>query len=244
MEEKKKTVRVSLEGRSTRKGAYTQYHLFSMRQQKELQPHRTEKSRTGNHWENIWNLLPGRYPVSYSDISNTGKHSCGYKLLIVTESGYELVSLIQAIPVWVEAPCDCRKQVADNESKEETPVLCYVERVWAYFTTQPLNKQRGVNWDIAPYYHSSNAGFPYESEDGDWKILKVAFDAELITPALCNMSCSVEDINDDGMMIPWLTPSPVFPFPKKMLNIYAGTTLPDFEKKINEAGGKVYLPTE
>lgn len=39
------------------------------------------------------------------------------------------------------------------------PRLCYVEGDWAYFTTQPLDKQWGDDWDDAPYEH--NAGEPY-----------------------------------------------------------------------------------
>ena len=39
------------------------------------------------------------------------------------------------------------------------PILCYVKGPWAYFTTQPLKKQWGDDWDDAPYEH--NAGEPY-----------------------------------------------------------------------------------
>lgn len=39
-------------------------------------------------------------------------------------------------------------------------VLCYVDGPWAYFTTQPLAKQWGDDWNDAPYEH--NAGEPYE----------------------------------------------------------------------------------
>jgi hypothetical protein len=45
------------------------------------------------------------------------------------------------------------------------PVLCYIEGCWAYFTTQPLDKQWGDDWDDAPYEH--NAGTPYEWHEFD-----------------------------------------------------------------------------
>ena len=38
-------------------------------------------------------------------------------------------------------------------------VLCYVDSPWAYFTTRPLEKQWGDDWNDAPYEH--NAGTPY-----------------------------------------------------------------------------------
>ena len=38
--------------------------------------------------------------------------------------------------------------------------LCYIEKNFAYFTTQDLEKQWGDDWDDAPYEH--NAGTPYE----------------------------------------------------------------------------------
>lgn len=40
------------------------------------------------------------------------------------------------------------------------PMLCYVKEPWAYFTTQPLDKQWGDDWNDAPYEH--NAEEPYE----------------------------------------------------------------------------------
>lgn len=39
------------------------------------------------------------------------------------------------------------------------PVLCYISKPWAYFTTQKLEDQWGDDWDDAPYEH--NAGEPY-----------------------------------------------------------------------------------
>ena len=85
-----KPTKIVFPGRSTGMGAKTQYHIFSLRQKKWLYPHRTFYSRTGNHWDDIWFLLPGKYFVAWQDISNSGKHRCGYGLLVVSEGGYEI----------------------------------------------------------------------------------------------------------------------------------------------------------
>ena len=74
---------VDFEGRHTGLGAYTKYHIFSLRKNCEIKPHRTEYSKTGNHWTDYWWLLPGKYFITWQDISSSGKHYCGYGLLIV-----------------------------------------------------------------------------------------------------------------------------------------------------------------
>jgi hypothetical protein len=68
----------------------------------------------------------------------------------------------------------------------QEPVLCYVEKCWAFFTRAPLSAQWGDDWDDAPYEH--NAGWPYEeyTSNGtrlDSRIVKIAFDSDLQTPA-------------------------------------------------------------
>jgi len=74
---------VDFEGRNTGLGAYTKYRIFSLRKNCEIKAHRTEYSRTGNHWTDFWWLLPGKYFICWNDISNSGKHYCGYGLLVV-----------------------------------------------------------------------------------------------------------------------------------------------------------------
>lgn len=120
--------------------------------------------------------------------------------------------------------------------------LCYVERPWAYFTTQELNEQWGDDWDDAPYEH--NAGEPYEYCNYDegkkpWKIVKVVFDAELYAPCQllqgdnCNSPYSVEQINNGAT--DWLRSDKV--------SIPAGTTYEKFCGIIKECGGKIYEET-
>ena len=129
-------VRVCLAGRSTGMGAYTQHYLYSIRQQKRLKPHRTESSRTGNHWDDIYYLLPGKYFIAIRDISNSGKHYCRYALLRVftpeeyrekvkdkeyvmrnfdhyyRHNAYEIIDLPSEHPPapYVEVPCECLRE--------------------------------------------------------------------------------------------------------------------------------------
>jgi len=103
-----KPVLVKFNGRHTGMGAYTQYRLFSLRQKKELKPHRTESSRTGNHWTDYWYLLPGKYFVSWMDISNSGKHYCGYGALVVSDGNYEVIDWEGQPPEFaMHAICSC-----------------------------------------------------------------------------------------------------------------------------------------
>ena len=104
-----KPVKIEFQGRDTGKGAYTQYHIFSLRQRKELRPHRTESSRTGNHWTDIWWLLPGIYFVCWHNISNSGNHECGYGRLVVSDSEFSIKEWEGAVPEFAkDALCkDC-----------------------------------------------------------------------------------------------------------------------------------------
>lgn len=120
---------------------------------------------------------------------------------------------------------------------EKEPVLCYIKNQFAYFTTQPLSKQWGDDWNDAPYEH--NAGEPYKpyKEEDHWEIIVVAFKH----PAYCtpdegsyNSRYSVEMINKKNT--PWLadlyntTKGELFP-------IFAGTPLSEFIEKIRSTGG-------
>lgn len=135
--------------------------------------------------------------------------------------------------------------------------LCYIEKSFAYFTTQDLDKQWGDDWDDAPYEH--NAGQPYTprmryyadgrtekipeywNEDGSpkWKIMKIAFDCpSSATPcesAGRNSQYSLQMINNK--LIPWLTM-----YPYKAL--FAGATIDEFVEFIEEADGEIFFPKE
>lgn len=121
------------------------------------------------------------------------------------------------------------------------PVLCYVERNIAYFTTAPLPEQWGDDWNDAPYEH--NAGEPYEWADyrkvPRYEIIRVAFDGPFATPVElpgvnCNSPWSVEQIN--AQHVPWLTPhygaGPA---------IMAGTTVDEFKRLVLANDGRVFV---
>jgi len=120
-----------------------------------------------------------------------------------------------------------------------SPRLCYIDGCWAYFTTQPLGKQWGDDWDDAPYEH--NAGTPYgpHGDEGPWEIIKVAFEADLQTPAdfaAGNSRYSVEDINQKA--VAWLaSPS----WSKDKISIHAGATVEEFCTAIKSVDGDVYF---
>lgn len=120
--------------------------------------------------------------------------------------------------------------------------LCYVDRNFAYFTTQALDKQWGDDWDDKLY--DCNAGTPYgyadwnkERGDAPWEIAMVAYDGPLYTPADSfhgNANYSVKEINAGA--IAWLVGEG-----DDLVVIPVGTTLPGFLLKVKQAGGEVYM---
>jgi len=125
-----------------------------------------------------------------------------------------------------------------------SPVLCYVEEQWAYFTTKKLSEQWGDDWNDIPYEH--NAGEPYTYTDHDrkegcdpWEIVKVAWEGDFETPCAhqLNSQWSVERINEGG--VAWMQTSSWKS--GESVIIRAGTTLSDFCRLVAEGGGKVYF---
>jgi len=125
--------------------------------------------------------------------------------------------------------------------------LCYIDgrtNVWAWFTSCPLEKQWGDDWDDAPYEH--NAGQPYTMTIKEFGIHGIAIDHNLFRVAVdrergatpcegsVNSQWSVQDINNKH--VAWLR------FEKDA--IHAGTTLRDFIEIVKRNGGQVYLPVE
>jgi hypothetical protein len=81
--------------------------VYSLRQKKEIEPHRISQSRTGAHGEKIWYLLPGRYFISRQDISGSGKHRCYNAWLIITD-GKIVEEKTEEIPEFVDRlACEC-----------------------------------------------------------------------------------------------------------------------------------------
>lgn len=122
---------------------------------------------------------------------------------------------------------------------EDNAKLCYVEGSWAYFTTRPLNKQWGDDWNDAPYEH--NAGRPYVDQDEPGEVFKVAFESRHEMPGHQNLNSpwSVQQIN--AGCVAWLVPCSwdIRAHPE-VRPIPAGTTLREFRNLIWQAGGSVY----
>ena len=117
-------------------------------------------------------------------------------------------------------------------------VLCYVSGPWAYFTSKPLDKQWGDDWNDAPYEH--NAGTPYS--DAADQIVRVAWDGPLVEPndMMTNSPWSVEEINRGA--VAWLRTSKWHS--GIHVNIMAGATVAEFCAKVIESGGEIYLRKE
>jgi len=120
-EEKKahpcRPVRVELEGRSTKRGAYTQPHIYSLRQRRELPPRRVIESRTGHHWLNVWFLCPGRYFAAIEDRSNSGKNYSTIVALVVDGEGWRLEDWEGEPPKWANLPPEVLEALGEVEGE-------------------------------------------------------------------------------------------------------------------------------
>lgn len=125
------------------------------------------------------------------------------------------------------------------------PILCYVSEQWAYFTTQPLDKQNGLNWDLVP--HDVYSNIPYELADDDtkqWDVVKLAWDGPFDAPFKDYGACgwSVHQINSGAA--PWLSNKNYVSSDHVDVEIYAGTPLSEFKRLIRLGGGEVYVREE
>lgn len=113
--------------------------------------------------------------------------------------------------------------------------LCYIDEHIAYFTDD-FDNQWGDDWDDKPYEH--NAGLPYRSGTN---IEMLAYRGDFDTPSDLggiNSLYSVKDIN--AGKTPWLT-SLFTDFQGNSMEIYAGTTMEDFIRKIELMDGIVFI---
>ena len=124
----------------------------------------------------------------------------------------------------------------------KTPVLCFVQEPWAFFTTQQVLDQWGDGWSIDPY--ECNAGHPYEwcrPPEGvePWEIVKLAWEGPFTTPdhGWHNSPYSVHAINRG--LIPWL----VSDKGNSGSYIKAGATIEEFRIAIESCGGVIYERT-
>lgn len=113
--------------------------------------------------------------------------------------------------------------------------LCYIDpkMTVAFFTTCPLSKQWGDDWNDAPYEH--NAEVPYV-RDG-YHIYSVYFSTDSNSNiwadiTALNKNYSVEQINKKE--VPWIV--------VESGPIYAGATFREFRDKILKSGGAIFSP--
>ena len=130
----------------------------------------------------------------------------------------------------------------------ESMVLCYVDDGLAWFTSCPLDKQWGDDWDDAPYEHNASTPYAwrdYMAEHGTprYDLFSVYYAGPFVTPDadVCNSPYSVQTINRGD--IAWLRPCK-YAAPKHAKSIRAGTTYADFRRIVEDAGGCVSRPQE
>lgn len=134
-----------------------------------------------------------------------------------------------------------QKNVNKGRSLMERFKLCYIDRDWAYFTSQDLDKQWGDDWDDIPYQY--NAGTPYnyneKTDKEPYKIIKVAFVSEHYRPCDFSEGYSVKGINNKE--IAWLC-RPNWWENKfgELIEIFAGEDYEIFIEKIKKSGGEIY----
>lgn len=130
--------------------------------------------------------------------------------------------------------------------------LCFVWGCWAFFTTQTLEDQAGIDWDQEKYQSCAEEPDEWTAQIFDpeslhpvpnpaqrWDILRVAFDAPLETPAEIepDSTYSVRQINQGA--VPWLQTPPVWRKEgREPLRVWAGTTFPEFVHWVQA----VYVP--
>jgi hypothetical protein len=120
------------------------------------------------------------------------------------------------------------------------PTLCFIQRPWAFFTTQPLTQQTGDRWNEGPWDCASPPHSPSQprhfrlgdEEQPMWAIHKLAFDGNWWVP---RPYLSVRDILRHKA--PWLEAKDVN---RSGVQIYAGVMIPEFMEEIEKGGGRVY----
>lgn len=125
--------------------------------------------------------------------------------------------------------------------------LCYVEGGRLWFTSCPLDKQTGDDWNDVPYEH--NAGQPYEWQEHTelerYEVKWGYFMGLFLDPAefsnRANSPWSVDMINTG--IVPWLRSSS-YPFSGQDVKIFAGESPAKVASKIISAGGELWVPLD
>lgn len=125
-------VMVCLSGRKINQDTYIKGYMYSIINQKLIEPKMTDKKDDGNSWEDVYYLVPGTYLIIEVNLDNS-KHNCVCKRLNVFTKedyisdkkermpnadieafralyhygGWEIGEWEGFIPDWVELPCKC-----------------------------------------------------------------------------------------------------------------------------------------
>lgn len=124
-------VMVSLSGKKVGQ-EYVKCYMYSLRSKKHLEPRKTDRSESGDYWDELYFLLPGKYLIIEVNIDNT-KHNCRCRRLTIFTryeylsdkrqkypdakirefnktyhyAGSEIDEWKGYVPYWVEPPCEC-----------------------------------------------------------------------------------------------------------------------------------------
>ena len=128
--------------------------------------------------------------------------------------------------------------------------LCFIDETknCAYFTEKEVTEQYGDDWNDVPYEHNAEPPYEYDYNDANYyaengeyrkiKIAKVFFELPHFYSVPCtghtNSPFSVETINKG--VVAWLWTD--------NFKLFAGTTLNNFIKTIQDNDGKIYLELE
>ena len=124
---------------------------------------------------------------------------------------------------------------------EQDYKLCYIDGNKAYFTDN-FKRQRGDDWNDAPYEHNAEPPYDHYYEDGQEYPINLAelyFEIPrywnyLPCDYFTNSPYSVEAINKGA--IAWIHTDD--------FNIQAGTSLKEFIDTLKKHGGKIFLEQE
>jgi len=84
-------------GRSTKMGAFTKTYVFQLNKGVPIPiaPKYTKSSKTGNHWNDIYELEEGQeYLIITTDITNRGNHHCSWKVVKIVNGKFKDVDIV------------------------------------------------------------------------------------------------------------------------------------------------------
>jgi len=80
-------IRIRILGKTNKTGTCLERCLYSLEQRSKVSPDRVENFMSGDRFD-IYFLKPGRYLIETFKSTISGKRSCNYDCLVITEKGY------------------------------------------------------------------------------------------------------------------------------------------------------------